>query len=105
MHKRDAVAEAREAASGEAKRLRVAIKADQAGVRATVEDSLAVPAHPESRVDVDAAGSLERGREELDTALEEHRRVKRGGVAFAAALWPSCLTVFCHAMSGFLPDH
>ena len=65
----------REPLARDAQRVRVAVEADQADAREALEERLGVTAHAERRVDEDRAVALERGREQLDAAVEQDRSV------------------------------
>ena len=70
-----AVAEPGEALAGDVECCRVAVDADQAGLRAGVEDQAGVPAEAEGAVDVDGAGLVKRRGEQFDDACGQNRHV------------------------------
>ena len=88
MHERDAVAEAGEALARDAQRVLVAVEADELDAREALEERLGVAAHAERRVDEDGAVALERGREQLDAALEQDGGVDVAQVHDVGALVP-----------------
>ena len=75
----EAVAEASEPAGRERERLRVAVDADGAGLRAMLEERLGVAAHAERAVHEDRSLALEGGSEQLDAAPEHDGHVPLGG--------------------------
>ena len=60
VHQVHPVAETRQAARGDRKRVVVAIEADELQLRQACEEGLGVPGHAESRVDEHRAGRLQR---------------------------------------------
>jgi X-X-X-Leu-X-X-Gly heptad repeat protein len=57
-------------------RLRVPIESDQDQIGKALEERLGMPTEPEREVDVDGAGQLAGGSEQLEAALEQHRHVR-----------------------------
>ncbi|GMA31731.1 hypothetical protein GCM10025875_17230 [Litorihabitans aurantiacus] len=83
MHGGEPLPEAREPLAGEREGRRIAVDADDAGVRALLEHGLGVAAHAERAVHEDAPG-LDQGRcEEVDAALQQHGDVEVPGAAVA----------------------
>ena len=60
--------------------IRVAIDADQPGVRGGVQDGGRVSGHTERAIDVDGAGRVQHGDEQLDDAVQHHGQVDRKSV-------------------------
>jgi len=72
----DPVTEPGEPLPRDAERVGVAVETDERQLREALEQPLGVPAHAECGVDDDLARPLEGGREQVDDALEHHRRVR-----------------------------
>ncbi len=79
VHGDEPIAEDREALTGQLQRLGVAVEADHAGQGAPGQHGLAVPAESQRRVHEDGTLVVERGMQEGDDPVEEHRDVGRRG--------------------------
>ncbi len=75
---------------------RVAVDADQAGLRGRRQDQGGVAAQPEGAVDVDRSGRAQRRGEQVDDPVGHHRHV--GGVGARRPLRP------CSTLSASVPD-
>ena len=75
VDERDAVAERREPLAGDAQSVLVAVEADEMDAGEALEECLGVAAHAERGIDEHGAVPLERGREQLDAAVEQDRGV------------------------------
>ena len=69
----------REPLAGQPERLGIAVDPDHPGQLAPGQDGLAVPTEPEGGVDQHGALVAERGRQEGDDPVEEHRDVGGAG--------------------------
>jgi hypothetical protein len=93
VHEGDALAVRREALTASRQRVRVAVDADDVGLRAAFEDGLGVPTEAERGVDEQRAvpvGVPQRGRHQGDDPVEENRDV--AGLAARDVHRSSCRT-------------
>src|SRR5690606_20233569 len=78
VHRREPIAETGEPGTGELDGLRVPVDADDAQLGEATQGELAVPAHPERRVDQHGARTLDGRGEELEAPVGEHGNVPLG---------------------------